>query len=99
MCTIPNITYVVVVISRCLASFKKEHWQTGKWILRYLKGIFRVCLCFRSVKSLLNGYTYVDIVGDMNSKKSTFNYLMTFVRRVVSSQSTLEKCIAHKSII
>nr|KYP40134.1 Retrovirus-related Pol polyprotein from transposon TNT 1-94 [Cajanus cajan] len=50
-----------------------------KWILRYLGGTSRVCLCFGSCESMLNGYTDVDMAGDVDSKKSTFGYVSHLV--------------------
>ena len=55
-----------------------------KWILKYLKGTYRVYLCFGSGKAMLNGYTYAYMAGDMDSRKSTFSYMMTFARGAVS---------------
>jgi len=50
-----------------------------KWILRYLKGICRVCLSFGSAKFLFNGYIDVDMVSDMDYRISNSHYMMTFV--------------------
>jgi len=58
-------TIAHVVVIRFLSNPKKEHWQTVKWILRYFKGTFRVCLCFISGKPVLNGYTNAYIIGDV----------------------------------
>ena len=55
-----------------------------KWILKYLKGTSRVCLCFRSGKPVLNGYTDANMAGDVDSRKSTSGYMMTFVGGAVS---------------
>ena len=65
-----------------------------KWILRYLKGTSRVCLCFRSGKLVLNGYTDADMAGDMDSRKSTSIYMRTFVGGAVSWQSRLQRCVS-----
>ena len=46
--TRPNIAHAVGVVSRFLTNHGKEQWEALKWILRYLKGTFRVCLCFGS---------------------------------------------------
>jgi len=72
VCTRSDIAHVGGGVSRFLANPGKEHWQTMKWILMYLKGTSRVCLCFGSGKPLLNGYTDADMVGDVDSRKSTF---------------------------
>jgi len=68
-----------------------------KWILRYLKGTYRVCLCFGIGKPMLNGYTDAYMVGDVDSRKYISGYMMTFSRGVVSWQSRLQKCVALSS--
>jgi len=68
-----------------------------KWILKYLKGTSRVCLCFRSGKPVLNGYTDANMAGDVDSRKSTSGYMMTFVGGAVSWQSRLQKCVVLSS--
>ena len=51
-------------------------------------------LCFGNGKLVLVGFTDVDIAGDMDSRKSTSGYLITFVRGAISWQSKLQKCVA-----
>ncbi|KAL6219071.1 hypothetical protein ACLB2K_012277 [Fragaria x ananassa] len=51
-------------------------------------------LCFGNVKSELVGYTYVDMVRDIDMRKSISGYLITFSRGAVSWQSKLQKCVA-----
>ncbi|GJZ28491.1 retrotransposon protein, putative, ty1-copia subclass [Tanacetum coccineum] len=38
VCTRPDITYAVSVVSRYLANLGKKHWEAVKWILKYLQG-------------------------------------------------------------
>ena len=68
-----------------------------KWILRYLRGTSKVCLCFGSGEPMLDGYTDSDMASDVDSKKSISGFLMTFARGAVSWQSKLQKlcCIIH----
>lgn len=79
----PDIPHVVGVVSRFLSNLGKEHWAAVKWILRYLRGTSRVRLCFGNGNAMLDGYTDVNIRGDVNSRKSTSRYLMTFVGAIV----------------
>ena len=44
--TRPYISYVVGVISRYMANPSKEHWETMKWVLHYLKGISAYCITY-----------------------------------------------------
>ncbi|KAA0032307.1 Retrovirus-related Pol polyprotein from transposon TNT 1-94 [Cucumis melo var. makuwa] len=53
--------------------------------------IEKVLECF---KMILAGYTDLDMAGDLDGRKSTYGYLMTFAGGVVSWQSRLHKCVA-----
>ena len=48
-----------------------------KWILRYLKGSSRMCLCFGGPELILEDYANVDMIGDLNGRKSTSGFLFT----------------------
>ena len=54
------------------------------WILRYLRGTSRVCLCFGNGEPMLDGYTDSDMVDDVDSRKFISGFLMTFVKGDVS---------------
>lgn len=85
VCTRPDITHIVGAVSRFLLNPEKEHWTTVKWILRYLKHIFKYFLCFGINELVLVGYNDSDMVCDVDSRKST------------SWQSRLQKCVALSS--
>ncbi|KAL6346352.1 hypothetical protein AAG906_033148 [Vitis piasezkii] len=70
VCTRPDIAHVVGVAA-------------VKWILKYLRGTSKTCLCFGTNKLVLVGCTDADMVGDIDSE-----------RGAVSWQSRLQKCIA-----
>ena len=94
VCTRPDIAHAVGVVSRFLSNPGKEHWAAVKWILRYLRGTSKVCLCFGNGKPVLDGFTDADMAGDVDSRKSTSGYLITFAGEAVSWQSRLQKCVA-----
>ncbi|CAL1383495.1 unnamed protein product [Linum trigynum] len=94
VCTRPDIAHAVGIVSRFLSNPGKEHWRAVKWILRYLRGTSRVCLCFGNGKTILDGYTDANMAGDVDSRKSTSGYMMTFAGAAVSWQSKLQKCVA-----
>ena len=52
-----------------------------------------MCLCFGSGEPMLDGYTYSNIVGDVDFRKSISGFMMTFARGVVSWKSKLHKCV------
>ena len=47
---------------------------------------------------MLLGYTDTNMARDVDSRKSTSRYLITFIGRVVPWQSKLQKCVALSTI-
>ena len=54
-----------------------------KWIMRYLRGTSSLKLCFGSEKPVLVGYTDANMAGDVDNRKSTSRYLITYAGGVV----------------
>ena len=52
VCTMLDISHAVSVVSRYMDRPRKIHWQTMKWILRYLRGTSHVDLVY--VKILIS---------------------------------------------
>ncbi|RDX60242.1 hypothetical protein CR513_61632, partial [Mucuna pruriens] len=76
----------------------KEHWEAVKWILRYLRGTAKRSLCFGNENLKLIGYSDSDMAGDVDSRKSTSGYLITFAGGAVSWQSKLQKCVTLSTV-
>nr|GFA17857.1 retrovirus-related Pol polyprotein from transposon TNT 1-94 [Tanacetum cinerariifolium] len=57
VCTRPYISHTMGVVSRFMSNLDKEHWEVGKWLLRYLKGTSKAALCFSRKKVVLEGFT------------------------------------------
>ena len=93
VCTWPNIAHAVSVVSKFMVNPSKKHWEVVKWIFKYLKGSSKSCLSFGSFKPVLEGYIDVDMTGDLDGKKSTSEFLFTFVGGAISWQSKLQKCV------
>jgi hypothetical protein len=94
VCTRSDIAYVVGVVRRFMSNLGKAHWATVKWILRYLRGTSKMCLCFGNGDPILQGYIDADYARDKDSRKSTPGYLVTFAGGAMSWQSRLKKCIS-----
>ena len=90
VCTRPDIAHAVGVVSRFLINLGKEHWEAVKWILRYLRGTSKVCLCFGNGEPMLDGYTDSNMAGDVDSRKSISGFMMTFAGGAVSWKSKLQ---------
>ena len=78
VCTRPDIAHVVGVVIRFLSNPSKEHWAAVKWILKYLRGTSKTCLCFGTNKLVLIGCTSAVMAGDIDFKKCTSGYVITF---------------------
>ena len=82
--TRPNIAHAVGVVSRFMNRPKKQHWKAVKWILRYLKGSSDTCLCFTDASLKLQGYVNADFAGDIDSRKSTTEFVFTLGGTAIS---------------
>lgn len=54
--------------------------------MRYFRGTSKYGLC-------LVGYTTADMTRDVDTRQSTFGFVVTFASGVVSWQSRLQKCV------
>ena len=66
MCTIPNICFVVGMVSKYQSNLGPTHWKVVKRILRYLKETVDYSLCYQGYDLYLRGYTDVDWGGDLD---------------------------------
>jgi len=92
-CTRSNIAHAVGVMSIFHSNPDKDHWTIVKWILKYLRGISTLCLCYENAKPKLSDYLDADYVSNIDSRKSTSGYIMIFAEGTVLWQSRLQKCI------
>lgn len=69
---------------RFMTNLGKQHWETVKWILRYLQGTINKCLCFKSDELTLQGFLDSDFTGEIDHKRSTTGYVFTIGTTVVS---------------
>ena len=60
VCTCPNISHAMNVVSRYMANLGKTHWHAIKWIFHYLQGIVDTFLEFRRHGDVLSGYVDSD---------------------------------------
>ncbi|EXB80933.1 Peptidyl-prolyl cis-trans isomerase FKBP17-1 [Morus notabilis] len=58
-----------------MANPAREHRNTVKRILRYVKGTSNVALCYGGSKFTVRGYVDLDFVGDLDKRKSTTGYV------------------------
>ena len=97
VCTRPNISQAVSMVSRYMHDPAKSHWQATKWILRYILGTVDLGLKFEkddSVERHLVGYVDSDYASDLDKHRSTTSHVFTFAKAPVSWRLTLQTTIA-----
>ncbi|KAE8725167.1 Eukaryotic translation initiation factor 3 subunit E [Hibiscus syriacus] len=95
ICTRPDIAQAVGVVSRYMANPGKEHWNTVKRILRYIKGTSNIALCYGGSNLLINSYVDSDYAGDLDKNKSTIEYVFKVTGGAVSWVSKLHQSALH----
>lgn len=77
VCTMPDITYGVSLVSRYLENYEKVHWEALKWILRYInRSLSKILIyggaCGDDNKVEVEGFVNSDYAGCMDSIKNYF---------------------------
>ena len=65
-----------------------------KWILRYLKGTSKMHLSFRRSNLTLQEFSYADLGGDLDGRKSTTRYIFTLDGTTISWKSKLQERVS-----
>ena len=97
VCTRPDISHAVGIVSRYMHNPGKGHWQAVKWILRYIQKTMDVRLLFERDDTLgqgVIGYVDSDYAGDLDKRRSTTGYVFTFAGGPISWKSTLQSTVA-----
>jgi hypothetical protein len=94
ICTRPDIAQAVGAASRYMANPGREHWNTIKRILRYIKGTSDVALCYGGSEFTVRGYVDSDFAGDLEKRKSTTGYVFIIAGGAVSWVSKLQTVVA-----
>ncbi|PKA45691.1 Retrovirus-related Pol polyprotein from transposon TNT 1-94 [Apostasia shenzhenica] len=91
ICTRPDLSHAVSVVSRYKTNPKKEHWYALKWILRYLKDTSDCGLLFKKNldSDLLVGYVDFDYADDLDKRRSTTGFIFTLGGGPISWKATL----------
>ncbi|GJV67261.1 retrovirus-related pol polyprotein from transposon TNT 1-94 [Tanacetum coccineum] len=82
VCTRPDIAHAVGLGSRFMSNPEREHWETVKWLLCYLKGSLEATLCFSRKEVVLEGFSDSNYGCCLNLGKSTtvmFSYRVSAI--------------------
>src|SRR4051812_49187032 len=79
VCTRPDISHAVSVVSRYMAYPERQHWKAVKWILRYLQGTADMGLIFdkKKMENSIIGFVDSDYAGGLDKRRSLTGYLFT----------------------
>ncbi|KAL4573531.1 hypothetical protein LXL04_020341 [Taraxacum kok-saghyz] len=94
VCTRPDISQAVGVISQFMSNPGKDHWEGVKWLLRYLKGTSDVCLIYKKKEAVHEGFTDANLRGCEDSGKITTGFVFTIGGTSITWMSRLKKSIA-----
>lgn len=92
ICTRPDISYAVGVLSRFSSNPGMKHWTAVKHLMRYLKTTMDYKLTYAPDGSSDRFITYsdADFAGEHDSKRSTSGYVVKMGTGVVSWASRLQ---------
>eukprot|EP00253_Pinus_taeda_P003691 PITA_03691 len=103
VCTRPDITHAVGVLSRFMSKPGKEHWTVVKRVFRYLRGTSNYGLCYQGRLGLdrvlnIRGFVDADWVRDLDQTTSTSGYVFNLFGGVVSWMSKKQSVVALSTI-
>ena len=90
LCTRPDLSTAVIILSRYLTKNNAELWQCLKRVLRYLKGTINLRLTYKrcAFNDFLCGYVDSDWGRDEFDRKSTTGYVFKVFEQCVISWNT-----------
>ena len=101
ICTRPDISHVVSVVSRYIGHPGKMHQQTVKQILRYLQGTADIGLIYdrsSNTGSDVAGYVDFDYAGDIDKRRYLTGHVFMLSGSAISWKVTLQSMIALSTI-
>ncbi|CAJ2628030.1 unnamed protein product [Trifolium pratense] len=87
VCSRPDLSYAISVVSRFMANPGQVHWQALKWVLRYLNGSLKDGLKYTRTdprRDTLEGYVDADYAGNIDTRKSLSGFVFTLFGTAVT---------------
>ena len=84
MCTRPDISYIVGLVSIYKYNPSQKYWSAVKRILAYLKGTVNYCLCYQGDGLQLVEYLDPDWDSDLDERKLTSGYVFLLNRGTIT---------------
>uniref|UniRef100_A0ACD5ZUM4 Uncharacterized protein n=1 Tax=Avena sativa TaxID=4498 RepID=A0ACD5ZUM4_AVESA len=97
VCSRPDLSYAMSLISRYMANPGKEHWKADQWVFRYLLGTSNACLKLGRTGEGLVGYVDSDFTADLDKRRSLTGYVFNVGGCAVSWKATLQAVVAQST--
>ena len=95
MCTRPDISHAVGVVSKYMANPGKEHQNAVKWVLRYLRGTSDYCITFNNNRDYVGSFVDSYFTGDLDQRMSTSGYVFTLAGGAISWMSSFMRQLLY----
>ncbi|XP_073022735.1 secreted RxLR effector protein 161-like [Primulina eburnea] len=100
VCSRPDLSYSMSVISRYMANPGEAHWNALKGVFKYLKGSADIGLMFEKEWNLENpivGYVDSDYAGNIDTRKSLSGFIFTMYGTAVSWKANSQSVVAFST--
>jgi transposase InsO family protein len=94
VCTRPDLSHSVGMLSRFVGDPKDCHWHAVKSIMRYLRGTVKLGIMFQKGGGGLIGYSDSDYGGDLVKRRSTSGYVFLNAGGAILWGSKLQVTVA-----
>ena len=84
VCTRPDISHAIGVVSKYMENLGKEHWNAVKWVLWYLRSTSDYCITFNNNNDHVCDFVVSDFTVDLDKRRSTSGYVFTLVGGAIS---------------
>lgn len=98
MCTRPDITRAVALLSRFESGPCVERWKAAKSVLRNLAGTKNLGLFYGDCTQVFVGYTHSDFAGDVNQRKSISDFVFLYGGAAVAWSSKLQTICCYECL-
>ena len=93
-CSRPDITFIVIKLSRFIKDARWLHWKAAIKVLMYLSTTKNLGILYKSGDMNLIAFSDSDFASDVDTRKSTSGNVFTLGGAAISWQSKLQNCVA-----
>ena len=98
LCTRPDLSFAVSLVSRFQSNLGEAHWVAVKRILRYIKGTKNHKMTYSGKQLKGIGYSNFDFSSDTYDGKCTSGYIFLLGQGAISQCSKKQSCVAKSTM-